>query len=106
MRHVLGPSLASSNNTAVSDFFVRAYNANNGRVLWQSRVDIGSYDAAIAVDAEKAKVFIAGTSGEIDNREFIVRVYAGPSGALVWKDHIDRKGSGFGGPLGKVKWRR
>lgn len=70
--------------TGNPDFLVRAYDADTGDVLWESRVDQGADDNAVAVASQSEKVFVAGAT----NRDFLVRGYQAGKGFLQWENRI------------------
>jgi TolB-like protein len=79
-----------------SAFAVRAYNANNGELLWQDNHDrSGSlWDEAWSVAATDDKVFVAGgTETAEGGGAFTVRAYNVKDGKLLWQNNYDREGS-------------
>jgi hypothetical protein len=74
----VGDEVTGATNT---DFFVRAYDAQSGRVEWSDRIDTGSNDAAIALATQGDRVFAAGvlSTNVLDtyNGDFFVRAYEG-----------------------------
>ncbi len=75
-----------------SDWLVKAYNAEDGHVVWQDRVDKGGgYDQASAVLVQGDRVYVAGISdvgglGNPDDYHWLVRAYNGKNGSLLWED--------------------
>ena len=76
----------------VPDFFVQAYDAATGEILWQDQHDIaGSTDDARAITAAGGFVFAAGGGwNAAGNTDFLVRAYDAVTGALQWQDQLDR----------------
>jgi TolB-like protein len=75
------------------DFVVRAYNAQDGRLLWADRYDSGIEDGAFSITALGQQVFAAGWASNVDrqnpNLDFVVRAYEARSGTLRWKDRYN-----------------
>lgn len=76
--------------TTWHDFFVAAFDAATGNVLWTDRFDqAGESDGAQAVAVGPHRVFVAGSSSSGGNvSSFLVRAYD-LAGTLVWQDTID-----------------
>ncbi len=82
----------TSTATGGRAFSVRAYNVNNGSLLWESHYDHqGSYDDEVKALAVKGNVLIAGgfvkTGG--GSAAFAVRAYSTKDGSLLWEDVYD-----------------
>lgn len=84
--------LAGVGGPIADDFFVRAYDAQSGSVLWQDRtfVTTGFDNEAVAVDDEGKRAFIAGwvryVPGTGNQEAFLVRAYNMQTGQLYWED--------------------
>jgi hypothetical protein len=76
----------------VPDFFVQAYDADTGAILWQDQHDIaGSSDDARAITATGGLVFAAGGGwNAAGNTDFLERTYDAKTGTLLWQDQFDR----------------
>jgi glucose dehydrogenase len=103
---VAGASQKLTGNFDV-DFFVRAYNAQTGVLLWEDLVDkTGRDDVASAVALGAGKVFVAGWSTnagplprgdeesgrDAGNSDVLIRAYDAVNGSLLWEDVFDRAG--------------
>jgi outer membrane protein assembly factor BamB len=88
------------------NWFVRAYNARNGKVLWQDEIHGGQRDQAQAVVIADGVAYVAGVigvSGAIDpcvaqgfgDCNFVVRAYDAKTGALRWQDSHDVGAGGY-----------
>jgi hypothetical protein len=76
------------------DWFVRAYNAHNGAIVWQDQLDLGGNDEAQATVVHGNRLFVAGFGGPAcapgpSNCDFLVRAYDAASGAVRWTQRID-----------------
>ncbi len=77
-------------------FAVRAYNAANGTLLWQSHFDRegNKSDEAHAVAFNTGKVFVVGkTQNAAGGDAFAIRVHSAATGALFWQNHFNREGA-------------
>ncbi|MDI6761327.1 MAG: PQQ-binding-like beta-propeller repeat protein [Candidatus Brocadiaceae bacterium] len=77
-------------------FSIRAYNANDGVLLWENNYDRESNlrDEALGVAAKGNRVFVVGnTETAIGGLAFSIRAYNAINGTLLWEDHYDREGS-------------
>jgi len=77
-------------------FTVRAYNTQNGKVLWQDNYDRegDGWDSAWGMTVHDNKVFSVGqTTSTAGGSAFAVRAYNAKNGALLWEDNYDREGS-------------
>ncbi len=85
-----------SNTSSNTDFFVRAYKAKDGTVLWEDQVDgagAGADQASAALVAGR-RVFAAGhVTNVASNRDFLVRAYGAGTGELLWQDQLDGGGN-------------
>ena len=87
--YVVGSIEDAHTNT---DWLVKAYDASNGHVVWQDRVDkSGGIDEASAVVVQGGSVYVAGISdvggqGNPDDFHWLVRAYNGANGSLLWED--------------------
>ena len=79
-------------SAGVPDFFIQAYDANTGEILWQDQHDIaGSVDDARAITAAGGLVFAVGGGRNVaGNTDFLVRAYDAATGILLWQDQFDR----------------
>ncbi|HTS17041.1 MAG TPA: hypothetical protein VMP11_05660 [Verrucomicrobiae bacterium] len=74
------------------DWLVKAYDATNGRLIWQDRVDkAGGFDEATTVAVRGNLVCVAGISdvggqGAPADYHWLVRAYDGKNGSLLWED--------------------
>lgn len=75
------------------DFLIRAYDAQDGTLLWQDRVNKGSSDYAAAVLAEGRRVFVSGAVGPSCCPDWLVRAYDADRGRLLWEDRFDKSGT-------------
>lgn len=85
-------------------FSVRAYNAINGKLRWQKRIDIeGKLDDkanAVAVSGDGRKVFVAGYTSTRTPPDapsvpaFSVMAFKAASGKLLWRSQFKRIGGG------------
>jgi len=80
-----------------SDFFVQAYHASNGTLLWEDIVvTAGPDDTASAVVGDRERVFVGGDrSAAPGNFDFLIRAYNAATGAFLWEDTVST-GSEFG----------
>lgn len=80
------------------DFYVRAYDAATGAVLWEDRADGGGgTDWAASVAAGAGRVVAAGERGASGGHSDLwVRAYNAATGALLWEDVVDRGGGDDG----------
>ncbi|MBI5125739.1 MAG: PQQ-binding-like beta-propeller repeat protein [Planctomycetes bacterium] len=88
----------TTSNTGGSAFAVRAYNAKDGKLLWEDNYDReGSLlDAAYRAVAKDGRVFVVGQTGSTaGGSTFAVRAYDASNGALLWQDNYDREGDGW-----------
>ena len=77
-------------------FTVRAYNAKNGKLLWEDNYDRegDGWDSAWGMTVHDNKVFSVGqTTSTAGGSAFAVRAYNAKNGALLWEDNYDREGS-------------
>ena len=77
--------------TFLDDLYVRSYSAQTGALLWQdkSHVLTGFGNAAVAVDDESKRTFIAGwvrSEQFLREQVFHVRAYDMKTGTLYWED--------------------
>jgi outer membrane protein assembly factor BamB len=79
------------------DWYVRAYEAHSGRVLWEDRFGVvdplGSVqlDRAISVAAGGGRVYVGGrgrTSATAPVRSWFVRAHDAGTGHLLWQDQV------------------
>jgi outer membrane protein assembly factor BamB len=76
----------------LDDFLVQSYDAETGQFLWEDRTSVGTgFDnAAVAVDIERRRAFVAGwvrwVPGTSNQEAFLVRAYNTESGILRWED--------------------
>jgi glucose dehydrogenase len=87
-----------TNAAGNQDFLIRAYHATDGALVWEGQVDqAGLDDTALALAVGEGQVFAAGSGQRTaGNEDFLVRAYDAKSGALLWKDQVDKAG-GFDG---------
>jgi len=79
---------------SVDDFLIRAQDAQSGELMWEDRtfVSTGYDNAAVAVDNEGKRAFVAGwvkfepEPGYENTEAFLVRAYDVSSGLLLWED--------------------
>jgi hypothetical protein len=74
-----------------TDWFVRAYDLQNGSVLWSNQFDgVAGDDEALAVLGRGRTVFVAGSvvNGN-GNTDFTIRAYDAGTGNLLWNDQYD-----------------
>jgi hypothetical protein len=78
------------------DVLIRAYEAKTGALLWADQVDHAGFDdAALALTVRGGQVFISGFgTTAAGNNDFLVRAYQAKTGALIWKDLVDKAGLG------------
>src|SRR3989338_209243 len=96
---VVGDSETTAGSSA---FAVRAYDAKNGALLWESNydregegVDAG-FDEATHVVVDNNKVFVSGaTVTAAGGNALAVRAYNAKNGALLWENNYDREGDLF-----------
>ena len=76
-------------------FYVRAYDASNGALLWQDAAP-GVFGDAVNVVADGRRAFVSGTVlSSIDpvvNQDWLVRAYDATTGRLLWEDSRDTAG--------------
>lgn len=79
-------------SVGVSDFFVQAYEATTGEILWQDQYDIsGSGDDARAITAASGFVFaVGGGWNTANNTDALVRIYDAATGVLQWQDQFNK----------------
>jgi hypothetical protein len=88
------------------NWFVRAYDARNGTVLWQDEIHGGRRDQAQAVVIAGGLAYVAGVIGVsgaddpcvaqgLGNCNFVVRAYDAKTGALRWQDSHDNGAGGY-----------
>jgi glucose dehydrogenase len=68
------------------DFLVRAYAPKTGALLWEDQVDnAGNDDVAWKVAVGRRRVFVAGSTSDGANQEWLIRAYDAGSGHLAWE---------------------
>ena len=74
------------------DFLVRAYGAEDGRLLWDDEFDrSGRIDSALGITAASGKVFAVGGADFPPNSVRgipLIRAYEGQTGRLLWQQEI------------------
>ena len=86
---------------AHSDWFVRAYDASSGTVLWEDYAPdrIGGQAGLIAVEGNRViavgSVVTRTTTPPFSNHDWRIRVYDAKTGALLWQDIVDKGGFSF-----------
>jgi glucose dehydrogenase len=82
-------------------WFVRAYDATSGGVLWEDHSAVGIGGQAQSVAVAGNRVIVAGnvvtrtTTAPFVNTDWRIRTYDAASGALLWEDVVDKGGPGF-----------
>ena len=92
---VVGDSETTAGSSA---FAVRAYDAKNGALLWESNYDREGegFDEAGHVVVDGNKVFVSGTTvTATGGNAYTVRAYNARNGALLWQNNYDREGDLF-----------
>ena len=91
--------VSGSTATAAGDsaFAVRAYNAKNGKLLWENNYepegDLPLWDESWGMTVKDNKVFAVGTTETAaGGNAFAVRAYDATSGKLLWDDNYNREG--------------
>lgn len=74
------------------DFLLRAYDAPNGTLLWQNRVDRGTNDFAAGVVAAGRTVFVSGAAGSDCCPDWLIRAHNADTGELLWENSADLSG--------------
>ena len=90
-------AVGESETTAGSSAFtVKAYDASNGKLLWENYYDRegAGWDGAYKVVVEGDKIFVSGqTETAAGGLAFTVRAYGAKKGKLLWENNYDREGS-------------
>lgn len=77
----------SGNDGGGADWYLRAYDAASGHVLWTDLRDDGDFAGTADVAAIDGRVFATGTASEAGgSAAFTVRAYDAASGTLLWQD--------------------
>ena len=76
------------------DFFVRAYEAKTGHLLWEDQFDgAGDHDLAGTIAAGGGQVFAGGVvTNAAGDGDWLVRAYEAKTGILLWQDQFDKAG--------------
>ncbi len=83
------------------NWFVRAYDATSGGVLWEDHSPAGISGQAQSVGVQGNRVIVAGnvitrtTTPPFLNTDWRIRTYDAATGALLWEDVVDKGGPGF-----------
>lgn len=86
----------SSNAAGVADWFVRAYDALSGVLLWQDLFDGGNFDHNLSLTIESGRVYASGVTTDAGIvRHFTVRTYDAGTGAVLWQDQVQTGNPGF-----------
>lgn len=69
-------------------WFVRAYNAKTGALVWQNVFHASSFDDALTIAVHGGRVFASGYTLDAPSRlrHFTVRAYDARRGTLLWQD--------------------
>src|SRR3989338_4688646 len=89
---VVGDSETTAGSSA---FTVRAYDAKNGSLLWESNYDRegGLFDMSWGMTVKDNRVFAVGTTEtDASGAAFAVRALDATNGNLLWEDNYDREG--------------
>ncbi len=76
------------------DWYVRAYDARSGEILWSDRLDVdGLGDAAVTMAVKGKRLFVAGyAETSEDARDWMVRAYDTRTGEALWTEQFDGEG--------------
>jgi outer membrane protein assembly factor BamB len=85
--------LATQGGPGLDDFRALALDANTGQFLWQDRsfVPTSAANAAVAVDIERRRAFVAGAVQRIPGlgeEDLLVRAYDSQTGSFDWEDRF------------------
>jgi hypothetical protein len=93
--YAVGRGLQADFTTA---WFVRAYDARTGVLVWKDLFHPTSFDDALSVAIDQGRVFVSGfTFDDTHLRHFAVRAYDGRTGSLLWQDVVPGFVMGFFG---------
>jgi glucose dehydrogenase len=85
----------SASVACCSDILVRAYNADDGQVLWTDVWDKGRDDLPEGIAATPDAVVVVGYGGNtlsapISGLDLLVRAYSPANGQVLWQDRVDK----------------
>src|SRR5262249_51557814 len=80
-------------------WFVRAYDARTGALVWKDLFHPTAFDDALSVAVDRGRIFVSGFTFEIPARlrHFAVRAYDARTGSLLWQDVVPGFIRGFFG---------
>jgi hypothetical protein len=80
-------------------WYVRAYDARTGALVWDNVFHPAYFDDALSVTVKHGRIFVSGFTFDITSflRHFTVRAYEAGSGALLWQDVVAGGLQGFEG---------
>lgn len=87
-----GGSVRDANDR--SHWLVRAYDAADGRVIWEEQPDVtGPFGFVTRVAFSAGRVVAVGAAGPQTDADWVVRVYDAESGRVLWHERLDVFGS-------------